>query len=120
MEPQAVVAALMRGWEALDARAVGACLAPGAVWHNMPYAPVIGRDNIEAAVARFLADIRKAKFQMLHQAEIAPGVVVNERVDVFLRKNGTTLRIPVMGCFEIQDGLILAWRDYFDSRVMTA
>jgi len=25
-----------------------------------------------------------------------------------------------MGCFEIQDGLILAWRDYFDSRVMTA
>ncbi len=41
------------------------------------------------------------------------GTVLNERVDVF-RLPGQEISLPVMGAFEVVDGKIAAWRDYFD------
>ena len=40
-------------------------------------------------------------------------VVLTERVDVFVLPN-KTIELPVMGTFEVRDGKIAAWRDYFD------
>jgi limonene-1,2-epoxide hydrolase len=40
-------------------------------------------------------------------------VVLTERVDVFVMPN-VTVELPVMGTFEVRDGKIAAWRDYFD------
>ena len=39
--------------------------------------------------------------------------VLTERVDVFQLPNAT-IELPVMGTFEVKDGKIVAWRDYFD------
>ena len=39
--------------------------------------------------------------------------MLTERIDVF-RMGETTIELPVMGIFEVRDGLIAAWRDYFD------
>ena len=39
--------------------------------------------------------------------------VLTERVDVFHLPNGK-IELPVMGTFEVKDGKIAAWRDYFD------
>jgi limonene-1,2-epoxide hydrolase len=39
--------------------------------------------------------------------------VLTERVDV-LTANGIAAPVPVMGTFEVRDGRIVAWRDYFD------
>ena len=39
--------------------------------------------------------------------------VLTERVDVFVLPNAT-IELPVMGTFEVKDGKIAAWRDYFD------
>jgi limonene-1,2-epoxide hydrolase len=36
------------------------------------------------------------------------------RIDRFFRSDGATISLPVMGTFEVADGLIAAWRDYFD------
>ena len=41
------------------------------------------------------------------------GVVMNERTD-HLEMGGKTIALPVVGVFEIVDGKIKAWRDYFD------
>ena len=38
---------------------------------------------------------------------------MTERVDKF-RINGQWLELPVMGTFEIRNGKIAKWRDYFD------
>jgi limonene-1,2-epoxide hydrolase len=38
---------------------------------------------------------------------------MTERTDRFLI-NGQELALPVMGAFEIKDGKIAKWRDYFD------
>ena len=49
-----------------------------------------------------------------HQiAESADGSVLTERTDRFLIGE-TWLELPVSGTFEVRDGLIVAWRDYFD------
>jgi len=40
-------------------------------------------------------------------------VVLNERLDRFKLAKGW-LELPVMGAFEVVDGKIACWRDYFD------
>jgi len=46
-------------------------------------------------------------------AETKTGNVLTERTDRFLIK-GKWVEVPVMGAFELRDGKITAWRDYFD------
>ena len=38
---------------------------------------------------------------------------MNERTDV-ITTDGSSVSLPVMGVFELRDGKISAWRDYFD------
>ena len=111
---------LIAAWSTLDAKAVADCFAKDGVWHNMPYAPLEGHEKISAAVSGFLATTEVCRFEVRHIAEIAPGVVVTERVDIFQDKSGKELRLPVMGVFEVSGGLIQVWRDYFDSAPYTA
>ncbi len=113
-----IVEQMIAAWQALDSDAVKACFTEDGVWHNMPYAPIAGRDAIGVAAAKFLSGVTECRFDILHSGEIAPGVVMNERVDIFRRTDGQELRFPVAGVFEIQDGLIRIWRDYFDSAIM--
>jgi limonene-1,2-epoxide hydrolase len=46
-------------------------------------------------------------------------VVMTERVDVF-QLPAKTFELPVMGIFEVGDGTIKAWRDYFDLNQFTS
>jgi limonene-1,2-epoxide hydrolase len=41
-------------------------------------------------------------------------VVLTERLDEFDLADGKKISLPVMGTFEIEEGKIKAWRDYFD------
>lgn len=112
---RALVARLVGGWESRDAGAIAACLAKDAVWHNMPHPPITGRDAIERAIGRFLAGIDSVVFEILNEGAIGPGLYVNERVDRFRMADGRQIDLPVMGIFEMRDGLVQSWRDYFDA-----
>jgi len=46
-------------------------------------------------------------------------VVLTERIDTFT-VGEVVAPLPVMGTFEIRDGKISAWRDYFDLGQITA
>ena len=85
---------------------------PDAVYHNIPVDPVTGRDAIRVMIEGFTAGIDKVEFQMRNIAAVGD-TVLTERVDVFHLPNGT-IELPVMGTFEVKDGKIAAWRDYFD------
>jgi limonene-1,2-epoxide hydrolase len=83
-----------------------------AVYHNIPIDPVVGHDGIRVMLGMFLAPGVSIEFRVRHI--VADGnVVLTERVDVF-RMGDATIELPVMGTFEVRDGLIAAWRDYFD------
>ncbi len=46
-------------------------------------------------------------------------IVMNERTDVMRRKDGGEIALPVMGVFEVVDGKIAKWSDYFDMATVT-
>ena len=84
-----------------------------AVYHNIPVAPVVGKDGIRATINGFAAGVDRIEFRVDNIA--ADGhVVMTERVDVFNLSDGRAIELPVMGTFEVAAGKITAWRDYFD------
>ena len=50
----------------------------------------------------------------IHRQTTTGNVVMNERTDRFVMK-GKEIAIPVVGVFEVNDGKITFWRDYFDN-----
>ena len=83
-----------------------------AVYHNIPVAPVTGRDAIRSTIEMFTTGVERMEFRVQHVVG-SGDVVLTERVDVFVLP-GKTIELPVMGTFEVRDGKIAAWRDYFD------
>jgi limonene-1,2-epoxide hydrolase len=47
-------------------------------------------------------------------------IVMTERVDHFTKDDGTRISLPLMGVIEVHEGLMSAWRDYFDLRQFTS
>ncbi len=110
--PEAVVRRFCDAWATRDLDAIVGAFTDDAVYHNMPLTPVVGPEAIRTFIEGFLTGIDSVEFQVVHLAA-AGDVVLTERVDVFVAP-GRRLELPVMGTFELRDGRIAAWRDYFD------
>jgi limonene-1,2-epoxide hydrolase len=83
-----------------------------AIYHNIPVDPVVGPEAIKGVFAMFTTGVERIEFRVLNL--VGDGnVVLTERVDVFTFANGA-IELPVMGTFEVRDGKIAKWRDYFD------
>ena len=119
MDAGELVTDFIKAWERLDPDELAGYFAEDAVYHNIPIAPVTGRAEIRDFIAAFVAPYTGAHFTVHHQSA-SGGVVLNERTDTFTMPDGSTLDIRVMGVFEIADGAIAAWRDYFDLAAVTA
>ena len=106
----------------MRAAELAAFFTDDAVYHNIPLAPVTGRKAIENNIATFIRPgapgIEGIKFGVVNIAANGP-VVMAERVDVFKLPN-KSFELPVMGTFEVSDGKIRAWRDYFDINQFTS
>ncbi len=85
-----------------------------AVWWNAPWQPVTGREAIRETLRRGAQRMTALPWEVRHV--VADGdVVLTERVDHF-EVGGTRVSVPCMGVFELRDGKIAAWRDYWDLR----
>ncbi|MBV6762035.1 limonene-1,2-epoxide hydrolase family protein [Rhodococcus opacus] len=122
MTPDQLVAQFCAEWIEPDPAKIAEYFADDAVYHNIPMEPVIGRDAIREFIAGFIVAFGGIDFRVHRQvtdggqspnAEESSGVVMNERIDVFTL-NGIVVELPVVGVFEITDGKITTWRDYFD------
>lgn len=105
-------------WSSPEPARLAEYFTEDAVYHNIPMEPVTGRAAIAEFVAGFLGAFDGIDFQ-IHRQVAADGLVMNERTDVMRRKDGTDIALPVMGVFEVVDGRIAAWRDYFDMEIVT-
>lgn len=114
MTPQQTVEAFIGHWNTSDINAMMALCAEGIVYHNIPMEQIQGTAAMRAMVEGFLADIDACDWQ-IHAIAANGDTVLTERTDGFTFKDGRRAAIRVMGTFEISaDGLITAWRDYFD------
>jgi len=110
MDSEQTVRAFADAWTALDYAAITALMAEDICYHNMPLKPVFGREAVRAHLAAWPVDACEWEIRNL---AVAGGVVLTERVDRFQRGE-ERIEVPVMGAFEVRDGRITHWRDYFD------
>ncbi|MGE2833995.1 limonene-1,2-epoxide hydrolase family protein [Mycobacterium sp. SMC-4] len=118
MTPDDVVTEFCAKWAAPNPEELASYFTEDGVYHNIPMDPAVGREAIRAFIAEFTAMVDGIDFQ-LHRQVGSGGLVFNERTDVMRFKDGRTLALPVAGVFEIADGRIAAWRDYFDMATVT-
>ena len=111
MTPIETVEAFIDAWNRIDFDAVAEFFTEDVVYHNIPMEPVIGKAAARAFIDNMQAD--RIDWVTYHIAA-AGDVVLTERLDQFDMADGKKIAIPVMGTFEIEDGKIKAWRDYFD------
>jgi limonene-1,2-epoxide hydrolase len=104
--------AFINAWPRGDAAGLATFFSEEAVYHNIPLDPVVGRDAIRDTFAQFMAMGGTVSVDVRHLLS-DDKVVMTERVDYFV-SDDRTIALPLMGICEVRDGLITAWRDYFD------
>lgn len=117
-DPTQVVRDFCAAWTDLDLDAIVGFFADDAVYHNIPMEPVAGTEAIRSTIAGFTGGVESIEFRVDHIAAAGP-VVLTERVDIFVTP-AKRMELPVMGTFEVHDGKITAWRDYFDMNMFTS
>ena len=112
--PIEVVRRFCAVWSNVDPDDIAEFFTDDAVYHNIPMDPITGREAIKSFIAGFAGGAEQIDFRVRNI--VAEGdVVLTERVDVFVMPNGK-VELPVMGTFEVRDGKIATWRDYFDMK----
>jgi limonene-1,2-epoxide hydrolase len=117
-EAEQIVRDFCAVFERHDAEALRPFLADDVVYHNIPMDPVVGIDATIAFAESFLGMCQSMVIDTLHLA-VRGNIVLTERIDTFT-VNDVVAPLPVMGTFEIRDGKIAAWRDYFDMAQITS
>lgn len=116
MAPEEVVrsfiAAFIDVWPTGRAVELVRYFSEDAVYHNMPLRPVRGREAILKSLEEFMSAGGTVAIDVLNL--IADGrIVMIERVDHLVTAD-RTVSVPMAGVFELENGQINAWRDYFD------
>lgn len=104
-------------WEARDQQRILDAFTEDAVYHNIPMQPAKGKDAIKGLLGMILGPATEVEFEIVNI--VGEGdIVMTERVDKF-HMGERTIELPVMGVFEVREGKIAAWRDYFDLTTWT-
>jgi len=117
MNDKQIVADFIKAWSRLNVDEIVAYFTPDGVYHNMMNKPVAGHDDLRKFIGGFIKDWTKTDWDVLHI--LAQGnIVVAERLDR-TRMGDRRVDLPCCGVFEMQDGKIKVWRDYFDLATYT-
>ncbi len=106
-----LVSEFIAAWEQRDSDFIIGCFTEDAVYHSMPLSPIVGKQAIADWVRKF-EDVQPGRLEVRNQVA-TDHVVMNERTDHIVL-NGHAVTLPIAGVFEIHDGRIRAWREYFD------
>ncbi|MDL4820756.1 limonene-1,2-epoxide hydrolase family protein [Actinomadura opuntiae] len=98
--------------EALDVDRALTLADPAIVYQNVPLPPARGLPAVEKAL-RTMGRYGTGFEARLHNIAANGPVVLTERTDV-LEAGAWRAEFWVCGTFEVHDGLITLWRDYFD------
>lgn len=99
-------------WNRLDYDAIYAAMADDIFYHNIPMDPCEGINAVRAFFDGSGMGSDGAEW-IVHHIAANGDTVLTERTDKF-RINGQWIAIRVMGTFEMENGKIAKWRDYFD------
>ena len=107
-----IIEDFVAAFNAKDVDRIMSFFTDDAVYHNMPTGPVEGTEAVRKVIAGYVNAAASLDWEITASAQVG-STVLTERVDRFVF-GGKDVVLPVMGAFDLRDGKIAAWRDYFD------
>lgn len=112
-----IIRDFIAAWSNLDVDELVDYFAVDGTYHNMPARPVSGHDNLRKFISAFITNWEKTEWEIINL--LANGeIVMVERMDRTVA-GGKSVELPCFGIFEMCDGKIAEWRDYFDMATFT-
>ncbi|GFG76367.1 limonene-1,2-epoxide hydrolase family protein [Mycobacterium botniense] len=106
-----LVEAFLNALQDEDFDAAGAALADDLVYHNVGLPTIYGRDR---TMKLFRGMQGRVRFEVkIHRIAADESAVLTERTDALIF-GPLRIQFWVCGVFEVHDGRITLWRDYFD------
>lgn len=91
-------------------------IAADCAYENLPMGKAIGPAGVRGVLEPFFAPTLENEFLLLREAAVGEIVFV-ERLDRH-RLSDRWVELPVAGVFEVRDGKIAVWREYFDLQTL--
>lgn len=114
---ETVVRNFIAAWSRLDADELVGFFTENGTYHNMMARPVSGRDNLRKFIGGFLKGWTATEWDIINIVSRGD-VVIAERLDR-TRLGDKKVDLPCVGVFEMREGKINVWRDYFDLATYT-
>lgn len=111
----AVLGAFTEALARFDYETAFAHVAEDCEYRNMiqPEVVHVGPAAARAVLEPFFGATVENEFLLIRAVENGP-VVIAERLDRHRLKDGRWVELPVTGVYEVHQGKITVWRDYFD------
>jgi limonene-1,2-epoxide hydrolase len=117
--PTQTVEAFLAAWDGPGgiAKAINDWFTPETVWENVGMGETTGPEQAMGVLSAMGGDAATVDMRVDNLAVASIGAkVLTERVDHIMGPDGDpAMSFRVMGIFEVADGKIAAWRDYFDT-----
>jgi len=111
------IKAFIAAWSNLDVDELVGYFCEDGIYYNMPAQPVQGHEKLKLFIEGFIAKWTKTTWETLNI--IGEGnVVIVERLDR-TEVGDIKVDLPCCGVFEMKEGKIKIWRDYFDMGTYT-
>jgi limonene-1,2-epoxide hydrolase len=112
-----VVRAFIAAWSNLNAEELATYFTEDGTYHNMMLDPVSGQENLIAFIGGFLSNWSETQWDVINIVSNGD-LVVAERLDRTWIGD-QRVELPCVGMFEMENGKIKVWRDYFDLATYT-
>ena len=114
LDPIEIVKKFLKAMEPLDYDVAMELVSDHCEYTNPPpIGTVHGKVSVRSVLEPFFAPTLENEFRVLRESAVG-AIVFLERLDRH-RLADTWVELPVCGVFEVTDGLITYWRDYFDA-----
>jgi len=111
------IKAFIAAWSNLDVDELVGYFCEDGIYYNMPAQPVQGHEKLKLFIEGFIAMWTKTTWETLNI--VGEGnVVIVERLDR-TEVGDIKVDLPCCGVFEMEEGKIKIWRDYFDMGTYT-
>ena len=104
-------------WSELDVEKIVSFFAEDGVYFNIPSEPVQGHEKLRAFIQGFTQPWSATTWEITNLVSFGDTVVV-ERLDR-TQLGDIQVDLPCCGVFEMAEGKIRVWRDYFDMNTYT-
>jgi len=107
-----IIKQFLAAWSNLDANELTDYFTDDGIYHNIPISATEGKENVRAQIEGICERWTRTSWDLVSIAS-SGDLVIAERVDR-TEVGEKKVDLPCTGVFEMENGKIKVWRDYFD------